>query len=42
VRMIACDIGIIEQKKAVLRVVGARSCERLCNMLYKYRCTRWV
>jgi len=34
--MIAYDIGIVEQKRAVLRVVGARSCERwLCNMLNK-------
>jgi len=42
VRTIAYDIGIVEQKKAVLRVaVGARSCERwLCNMLDKDRCTR--
>jgi len=41
VHMIAYDIGIIEQKKAVLRViVDARSCERwLCNMLDKDRCT---
>jgi len=40
--MIACDIGIIKQKKAVLRVVvGARSCKKwLCNMLDKDRCTR--
>jgi len=37
VRTIAYNIGIIEQKRAVLRViVGARSCERwLCNMLDK-------
>jgi len=36
-RAIASNIGIVEQKRAVLRVVvGARSCERwLCNMLDK-------
>jgi len=40
--MIAYDIDIVEQKRAVLRVVvGARSCERwLCNMLDKDRCMR--
>jgi len=40
--MIAYDIGIVEQKRAELRmVVGARSCERwLCNMLDKDRYMR--
>jgi len=34
VRIIAYDIDIVEQKRTVLRVIGARSCERwLCNML---------
>jgi len=42
VRTIAYDISIVEQKRAVLRVVvSTRSCERwLCNMLDKDRCTR--
>jgi len=41
--MIAYDVGIVEQKRAVLRVVpvGARSCEKwLYIMLDKDRCTR--